>query len=75
MQVSEEALDVLLEYQQQMDRVRSDRHHKFALARTFVLPGRCAAVLADVVRLSHMFRKGSRRWFWPQTGRFPSIWG
>ncbi len=40
MQVTEEALDVLLEYQQQMDRVRSDRKHKFALARTFVLPGR-----------------------------------
>ena len=42
-QVTEEALDVLLEYQQQMERVRSDRKHKFALARTFVLPGRCAS--------------------------------
>ena len=45
MQVSEEALDVLLEYQQQMERVKSDRKHKFALARTFVLPGRCGPAL------------------------------
>ncbi len=61
-QVTEEALDVLLEYQQQMDRVRSDRKHKFALARTFVLPGRCEAVLAEAVRRRHMLCDQSRRW-------------
>ena len=32
---------MLATYQREMDRVKSDGKHKLALARTFVLPGRC----------------------------------
>ena len=41
-QVPEEAADMLAQYQRSTAAVRSDRHHKLALARTFVPPGRCA---------------------------------
>ena len=43
---------MLMHYQQEMERVKSDRKHALALARTFVLPGRCAAWL-DVTSHVH----------------------